>query len=150
MQRVKNMVEKDLLLKMKGMIDAGADAASVENSKDLMEFLKQMATENEDVQEAMEDMDIVVQTVIKDKGVKHWIKVKGGVFSYGEGEAESPTFTMTADLKIIAGMLMGEVDSTSAYMAGDIAVDGHLQSAMAFQEINDLVMEAFEDMVDDI
>ncbi|MCP4760687.1 MAG: SCP2 sterol-binding domain-containing protein [archaeon] len=109
-----------------------------------------MTLENEDLKEAMEDMDITIATVIKDKDAKLWIKVKDGVFSHGTGDVDSPTFTMTADLKIISGMMMGEVDSTSAYMAGDITVDGHLQSAMAFQEVIDLAMEAFEDMVDDL
>jgi hypothetical protein len=45
-------------------------------------------------------------------------------------------------------MLFGEVDATSAYMAGDITVEGNLQDAMAFQEIIELALEAFEDMVD--
>ena len=45
-------------------------------------------------------------------------------------------------------MMTGEVDATSAYMAGDITVEGNLQDAMAFQEILELAMEAFEDMTD--
>jgi putative sterol carrier protein len=45
-------------------------------------------------------------------------------------------------------MLTGEVDATSAYMAGDITVEGNLQDAMAFQEILELAMEAFEDMTE--
>jgi putative sterol carrier protein len=47
-------------------------------------------------------------------------------------------------------MLFGEVDATSAYMAGDITVEGNLQDAMAFQEIIELAMEGFEDILDEM
>ena len=57
---------------------------------------------------------------------------------------------MSSTLEVGAGILMGEVDATSAYMAGDITVEGNLQDAMAFQEIIELALEAYEDLIEDL
>jgi len=65
---------------------------------------------------------------------------------YGDGEVDNPSFTFSANKEVGLGMLFGEVDATSAYMAGDITVEGNLQDAMAFQEIIELALEAYEDL----
>ncbi len=140
------MVDDALLKEVKGLMDAGADAATPEALPKMMEFFAAIAKENEDLKEELEDMDIVVQQVITDKDKKYWIKAQNGDITYGEGEVENPSFTFSCVLAVGAGMLFGEVDATSAYMAGDITVEGNLQDAMAFQEIIELAMEAFEDL----
>lgn len=140
------MVDDALIKEIKGLMDAGADAAAPEAIPKMMEFFAAIAKENEDLKEELEDMDIVVQQVITDKDKKYWIKAQNGEISYGEGEVENPSFTFSCVLTVGAGMLFGEVDATSAYMAGDITVEGNLQDAMAFQEIIELAMEAFEDL----
>jgi putative sterol carrier protein len=140
------MVDADLIEKVKGLIDAGADAAGPDDLKTMYELYKQIAVENEDLKEELEDMDITVQQVITDKDVKYWMKAKEGNLEYGAGDVENPSFTFSCTMTVGAGMLYGEVDATSAYMAGDITVEGNLQDAMAFQEIIELAMEAFEDL----
>ena len=142
------MVDADLISKVKGLIDAGADAASPDDLPTMYELYKQIAVENEDLKEELEDMDIVVQQVITDKDAKFWMKAKEGTLEYGSGDVDNPSFTFSCTLAVGAGMLYGEVDATSAYMAGDITVEGNLQDAMAFQEIIELAMEAFEDLAD--
>ena len=67
-----------------------------------------------------------------------------------EGHADNPSFTFSATKEVALGMLFGEVDATSAYMAGDITVEGNLQDAMAFQEIIELALEAYEDLADEL
>ena len=93
-------------------------------------------------------MDIVISMIITDKEAKFWLKAHDGTLEFGSGDVENPSFTFSATQEVGAGMLFGEVDATSAYMAGDITVEGNLQDAMAFQEIIELALEAFEDMVD--
>ncbi len=144
------MVDKELLKELKEKMDAGADAASADAVLKVYEFFKQVAEENDDLKDELADMDIEVQQKISDVGKDFWIKASGGVITYGEGAAASPSFTFTATMKTAAGMLFGEVDATSAYMAGDITVEGNLQDAMAFQEIIELAMEAFEDLAEDL
>ena len=140
------MVDDALIGKVKKLIDAGADAATPEDLITMYELYKQIAVDNEDLKEELEDMDIVVQQVITDKNAKFWMKAKEGKLEYGKGDVDSPSFTFSCTLTVGAGMLYGEVDATSAYMAGDITVEGNLQDAMAFQEIIELAMEAFEDL----
>ena len=144
------MVDEGLLRDIKAAIDAGADTADKQAIVNLYEFIKQVSKENEDLAEELADMNITVQTVITDKDLKFWIKVSNGELEYGEGEVDNPSFTFSATMAVAAGMLSGEVDATSAYMAGDITVEGNLQDAMAFQEIIELAMEAFEDLAEDL
>ena len=142
------MVDEGLLNDLKAAMDAGADAATKESVLKVFEFFKAVSKENEDLAEELEDMDIVVQMVINDKDMKFWIKASEGNIEFGEGDVDNPSFTFSATMAVGAGMLFGEVDATSAYMAGDITVEGNLQDAMAFQEIIELAMEAFEDLMD--
>ena len=144
------MVDESLLKKMKAGQDAGAASASADDLLMVFDFIKQISTENEDLKEELEDMDIAIQMIITDADKKNWLTVKEGALDFGEGDVENPSFTMSSTLEVGAGILMGEVDATSAYMAGDITVEGNLQDAMAFQEIIELALEAYEDLVEDL
>ncbi len=140
------MVDDALVKELKGLMEAGADAADPAAILKMMEFFKQVSKDSEDLAEELEDMDITVQMVLTDIDKKFWIKATAGDLTYGEGATEAPSFTFSATKAVGAGMLFGEVDATSAYMAGDITVEGNLQDAMAFQEIIELAMEALEDL----
>ena len=142
------MVDEALLNEVKGKMDAGAAAADVMDTLKVYELFKQIAEENEDLKEELEDMDNAIQMVITDADKKFWLKAHDGTMEFGEGEVDNPSFTFSATKEVGAGMLFGEVDATSAYMAGDITVEGNLQDAMAFQEIIELALEALEDMLD--
>ncbi|MEJ2251135.1 MAG: SCP2 sterol-binding domain-containing protein [Candidatus Lokiarchaeota archaeon] len=144
------MVDESLINAVKEKIDAGAGAASPEDIMKMFELYEAIAEENEDLAEELEDMDIVVQMIITDADKKYWVKAREGKFEYGEGEIDNPSFTFSATMEVGAGMLFGEVDATSAYMAGDITVEGNLQDAMAFQEIIELAMEGYEDILDEL
>ena len=144
------MVDKALLKEIKDAIDAGAAASDVNDTLKVYELFKQVAEENEDLKEELEDMDITIQMNITDADAKFWLKAKEGTLEFGKGDVENPSFTFSATKEIGAGMLFGEVDATSAYMAGDITVEGNLQDAMAFQEIIELALEALEDMFEEL
>ncbi|MFW9781827.1 MAG: SCP2 sterol-binding domain-containing protein [Candidatus Heimdallarchaeota archaeon] len=144
------MVDESLLKELKAAQEKGATAASPEDVVKVFEFIKAISTENEDLKEELEDMDIAIQLVISDADKKYWLTVKEGDLDFGEGDTDNPSFTMSSTLEVGAGILMGEVDATSAYMAGDITVEGNLQDAMAFQEIIELALEAYEDLIEDL
>jgi putative sterol carrier protein len=144
------MVDEALLKEIKEKMDAGAAASDVNDTLRVYELFKQVAEENEDLKEELEDMDIAIQMIITDADKKFWLKAHDGTMEFGEGEVENPSFTFSATKEVAAGMLFGEVDATSAYMAGDITVEGNLQDAMAFQEIIELALEALEDLFEDL
>lgn len=124
------MVDEALLKEIKAAQDAGASSASVGTMMKSFEFIKQISTENEDLKEELEDMQITIQMVITDADKKFWLSVNEGKLDFGDGDVENPSFTMSSTLEVGAGILMGEVDATSAYMAGDITVEGNLQDAI--------------------
>jgi putative sterol carrier protein len=144
------MVDESLLKEIKAAQDKGAASASADDVMKMYEFIKQISKENEDLKEELEDMDIAISMIITDTDKKYWLTVKEGDLDFGEGDVDNPSFTMSSTLEVGAGILMGEVDATSAYMAGDITVEGNLQDAMAFQEIVELALEAYEDLIEDL
>ncbi len=140
------MVSDDLLQKLKKLRD-GEGERSPSDALLLCEALKQLATENDDIKEEVEDMDtILVQFDWTDVGYKYWVKVGEGEVDYGEGEVDDPSVTMKATSTTWAGMGAGEIDSTSAYMSGDLQIDGNLQDAIAYGEINGLVGEVLKEL----
>jgi putative sterol carrier protein len=134
------MVDENLLKELKEMRAKGASQPS--DALKMYEFVKQMAEESEDLKEELEDIDpMAVQLVVTDVNYKYWVKLGDGKIDYGEGEADDPSVTMSATGATWAGLSSGELDSTSAYMSGDLAIEGNLQDAIAYGEIVGLAME---------
>ncbi len=134
------MVDPNLIKELKEMREKGASQPS--DSLKMYEFVKQMAEESEDLKEELEDVDnMMVQLVITDANYKYWVKMGDGAIDYGEGEADDPSVTMSAKGVTWAGLSSGELDSTSAYMSGDLVIDGNLQDAIAYGEILGIAME---------
>jgi len=134
------MVDEKLIKEKKEMRAKGASQPS--DALKMYEFVKQMAEESEDLKEELEDIDaMAVQLVVTDVNYKYWVKLGDGKIDYGEGEADDPSVTMSATGATWAGLSSGELDSTSAYMSGDLAIEGNLQDAIAYGEIVGLAME---------
>ena len=140
------MVSEDLLKKLAAM-RAGEGERKPSDALLLCEAFKQLAAENEDIKEEVEDMDLtVVQFEWSDVGYKYWVKFGEGQVEYAEGEAEDPSVTMIATSTTWAGLGSGEIDATSAYMAGDLQIEGNLQDAIAYGEINGMVGDVLKEL----
>ncbi len=140
------MVSDDLLQKLKALRDREGEGTP-SDALLLCEAMKQLAAENEDLKEEVEDMDtILVQFVWTDVDYKYWVKVGEGEVDYGEGETEDPSVTMKATSTTWAGMGAGEIDATSAYMSGDLQIEGNLQDAIAYGELNGMVGDALSEL----
>ena len=134
------MVDQNLINEIKEMREKGASQPS--DALKIFEFVKQLAEENEDLKEELEDIDTtMVQLIITDINYKYWVKMGDGTVDYGEGEGDDPSVTMSATGATWTGMSSGEIESTSAYMSGDLVIDGNLQDAIAFGEIQGIAME---------
>ena len=144
------MVDESLLMEMKEKFEAGLENASIDDTLKVFELYSQLNEENDDLKEETQDMNISVQMIITDRDKKFWIKIHEGSIESGEGDLEDPSFTFSANFETGAGILFGEIDATSAYMAGDITVEGNLQDALAFQEIIELAMEIFEEKIENL
>jgi len=139
------MVDLDLANEVRELTEKGTMKEDPKNILKLMELLKQVSAEDEELKEELEDMDkIVGQMVITDKDFKYWLSSGEGVFDYGEGETDDPTFTMKANWETMGGMMSGEVDGTAAYMSGDLVIEGNLQDTMAYGEFMRIAVEAMQ------
>ena len=141
------MVDQDIIDKVQKLrTDMGDDP---KNLLVMQELMKQASAEIDDLKEELEDIDqFIGQMVVSDKEFKMWVKIGDGVYDYGEGEIADASFTMTANWETMAGMMTGEVDGTSAYMAGDLQIDGNLQDVMAYGEYASFAAETMEEMAE--
>jgi len=136
------MVDENLIKEIKAMRSGGSTEPS--NALKLAEYMKQLAGESEDLKEELEDMDLtIVQFVVTDVDYKYWLKLGEGAVDYGEGQNDDPSVTMKATGATWVGLSSGELDSTSAYMSGDLQIEGNLQDAIAYGEIMAMAMEEF-------
>lgn len=141
------MVDQALIDEIKAMRAAGG--GEKEGILKIFEMFKQLAEEDEDLKEEIEDAEVAMQFTITDLDYKFWLVAKGSI-AYGEGDCpEDPTVSFTANGETITGMFSGQVDATAAYMSGDLVIEGNLQDAMAFGEISSLAMEAAEEYFED-
>ena len=139
------MVDMNLALEVKELTEKGTMKDDPKNILKLMELMKQVSVEDEDLKEELEDMDTIVgQMVVTDKDFKYWFKSGEGAFDYSEGENDDPSFTMKANWETMAGMMSGEVDGTAAYMSGDLVIEGNLQDVMGYGELMRLAVEAMQ------
>ncbi|MCK4688590.1 MAG: SCP2 sterol-binding domain-containing protein [Candidatus Lokiarchaeota archaeon] len=134
------MVDENIIKELKELREKGPTQPS--DALKTYEFVKQLAEENEELKEELEDIDLmVVQLVITDVDYKYWVKIGEGKLDYGEGEGEDPSVTMSATGATWTGLTSGEIDSTSAYMSGDLVIEGNLQDAIAYGEVLGLAQE---------
>lgn len=139
-------MDAELLKKLANLRD-GSGERKPSDALVLLEALKQLAQENEEIKEEVEDMDtIIAQFEWTDVNYKYWLKVGEGEVEYAEGEAEDPSVTLKAIAEIWASLGSGELDSTSAYMSGDLEIEGNLQDAIAYGEINSLVSDVLREL----
>lgn len=141
------MVDPNLVKDLLEMREKGPSQPS--DALKMYEFVKQLAEENEELKEELEDIDtIIAQLEVTDIDYKYWVKMGEGKVEYAEGENEDASVTMKATAATWTGLGSGELDSTSAYMSGDLVIEGNLQDAIAYGEITSLAMELGQEQLE--
>lgn len=143
-------IDKELLRELKTKMHAGPETADPDDSLKAFELLKQMAEDIEEIKEILSDMDIKVQIVVDDVNKEYWLTVDSGGIKYGEGRLESPSIEIFTSMEVAIGMLYGNFDPVSAYMSGEIVIEGDLPAAIDFQDVIAIAIEYFEDMTSDL
>ncbi|MHA1651454.1 MAG: SCP2 sterol-binding domain-containing protein [Candidatus Helarchaeota archaeon] len=102
---------------------------------------------NEDFQEEFEDLDGIFQWHVE--GVSMYLSANNGVFdSYLDAEHDEPTVIFTVeDHEKALEILKGEIDGTSAYMAGDLSITGDIQMGQKFGQVAEWLTEALSDLL---
>jgi putative sterol carrier protein len=108
----------------------------------LMEAMSQLVgqvNKSSAAQAELEDWDRVMQFAVSD-GQPFYVEFKAKKASGPtDGTHSSPDITLEADTATFAGMLKGEIDATSAYMGGQLRIQGPLPDAIKFRTILEAV-----------
>lgn len=141
------MVDLELALEVKEMTENGTMKDNPRNILKLMELMKQITDEDEELKEELGDTDkITGQMIITDKDFKYWLSIGEGIFEYGEGEIDDPSFTMSATWEVMGGIMSGDIDGTTAYMSGDLNIEGDLQDVMGYGEFMRETVESLRNL----
>jgi len=72
-----------------------------------------------------------VQWLIKDGDAEqpYALTIKGGQFSWEQGQAESPTVTLSTDRESFTALMTGKAQGPALYMAGKLRIQGDLMLA---------------------
>lgn len=142
------MVDENLANEVREIRDKGMGDDPSKVLK-IFELMKQASAEIDDLKEELEDIDeFIGQMVVEDKDYKWWVKIGDGNFDYGEGETSDPSFTMSGNWETMGGLMTGEIDGTSAYMSGDLKIEGNLQDTMAYGEYMGFAAETLQEYDD--
>ena len=115
----------------------------------MMRSIEEILKVDEEFQEEIEDHDGVIQWNIED--TKAWMKFEEGKYTF-KLDDEYPTsetdVIITASSKVAIGLISGKLDSTIAYMSGDLQLEGNIASVMGLQNIVDFIEEWLEPISD--
>jgi len=124
------MEKKELLVKMMFYIMAKS--------------LEEINKVDEDFQEDLEDLEGTIQWKIGN--IRAYQVIEDGKYSFVmDAEAEDPDVTMILeDIDFARQFFSGEVDGTSAYMSGDLKIEGDLQLTMSYGSLADYITDYLE------
>ncbi len=153
---MERLVDQDLIAKLKGWRQSPLKPESITRdvARDFITTVftvfKQLSKEDEDLQELAEDTNLCMQIVLKfnEGDIKFWISAPSNEFEFGEGEGSDVTVTMSASGEKMVLVLSGELDATSAYMSGDLSIDGNLQDAMTFSEMSSISADLIDELLE--
>jgi putative sterol carrier protein len=116
---------------------------TIDDVLDFFKILAEIANASEEIQDEIEGWDRVLLFSVTN-GPKVTLLVKDGKFEVEDGEKGTPDITLGMNSDVAVGVLSGETDATSAYMAGDLKVTGPLPDAIKFRTLTELVREELE------
>ncbi|MHA1265465.1 MAG: SCP2 sterol-binding domain-containing protein [Candidatus Helarchaeota archaeon] len=110
--------------------------------------LEELSKIDEEFQEEIEDFDATIQWNVGD-AIHMYLEIADGkVLAHLDAEAEEPTVTFTVeDYTKAREILSGEVDGTSAYMSGDLKMEGDMQAGMRMGQLGEFLQEALGDLI---
>lgn len=106
--------------------------------------LEEIAKVDEELQEEMEDFEGKIQWKIA--SFKGYQVIEEGKYSFViDEEIDDADLTMIIeDAEVARGFFSGEVDGTSAYMSGDLKIEGDLQLAMGYGSLAEFIQDYLE------
>lgn len=110
----------------------------------MVKSLEEIAKVDEEFQEDLEDLEGTIQWKIGN--IRAYQVIEDGKYSFVmDAEAEDPDVTMIIeDIDFARQFFSGEVDGTSAYMSGDLKIEGDLQLTMSYGSLAEYIQDYLE------
>jgi len=110
----------------------------------MVKSLEEIAKVDEEFQEDLEDLEGTIQWKIGN--IRAYLVIEDGKYSFVmDAEAEDPDVTMILeDIDFARQFFSGEVDGTSAYMSGDLKIEGDLQLTMSYGSLAEYITDYLE------
>ena len=110
----------------------------------MLKSLEEIAKVDEELQEELEDLEGTIQWKLAN--IRGYQVIKDGKYSFKiDEDAEDPDVTMIMeDIELARQMLSGELDGTSAYMSGDLQIEGDLQLVMSYGPLAEYIQDYLE------
>ena len=133
-------------LKEKWMPKLEAQDLKFGELKEVLELMVGVANENEDFADEYGSFTKTYQFNVSDKPEAEWMwmKVEAGKFSAGMGKLPKYDLQFSMNSQCAADMISGKLDSNSAFIKGDLKIDGQIKDGVKFQGI----MALFKDVMD--
>lgn len=113
--------------------------------KDFPLFLKaieEISATSGELQEELSGMEETAINFVITGIIAGHIRVEGGRLTGGEGVLDDADLTIEMTEEVAKGMVTGETDVASAYMAGNIKLEGDMAQAMKLRPILEVVTES--------
>ena len=103
--------------------------------------LEEIEKVDEEFREDLEDIEGTIQWKIGN--IRAYLTFEEGKYSFVmDAEAEDPDVTMILeDIEFAQQFFNGEVDGTSAYMSGDLKIEGDLQMTMSYGSLAEYIAD---------
>jgi putative sterol carrier protein len=108
----------------------------------MLNGLEEISKVDENFREDLEGYEGKIQWKLGEN-INAYQVFEGGKYSWKiDAEIEDPDVTLKIpDLKVAKGILLGEIDSTSAYMSGDTIIEGNLQVVMELGSLTEYLLD---------
>lgn len=123
-----------------------ANDIKFEELGEALELLCGLGSTEEDFQDEFEDFTKVYQFAVTDKPEADWmwLKVEEGKFSFGRGKLDKVDLTFSMTAQLACDMISGKVNSDSAFLAGDLKIDGSIKDGKKFQEMQAIMRDVLD------
>jgi len=110
----------------------------------MLKSIEEIAKVDEELQEELEDIDGKIQWKIA--SFKGYQVIEDGKYSFAmDAEVDDPDVTFIIEKAEFAqSFFSGQADATSAYMSGDLKIEGDLQLAMSFGSVAEFIADYLE------
>ena len=140
---MKSLIPIDTMKELLQAYKGGPEAIKPEHVPQFLKIMAAFINLNPEAQEEIEDSDLKIALKFKDVG-DFYITIEKNKMSVSE-----QSFNGDASLELMMPLstmtdVMFDGDAVSAYMAGNITVNGDLSQAMLFQSIMEMLIEKIE------